>query len=170
MKKAFSSFIGILLLATMLVSMLTGCGLQVPRPEIKKGEFAFTVTYELHGEVKTVSDVYVCEYDGIGWTLDGGHYRVWRGYFKSGIEESFEIDRIGDDVLWLDLDFYPAYFMGDPDWEWRGAPEPDLSVGITDDEGFYFECDTEIIEETYGAKLIGCEYDEPIVNSFSIFN
>ena len=41
--------------------MLTGCGPDVPLPEVKEGIFDFTVTYELNGEVKTVKNTYVCK-------------------------------------------------------------------------------------------------------------
>ena len=60
MKKIF----GILLLVLLLAATLAGCGLTAPRPEIEKGEFPFSVTYEFAGEIKTVSGVYVCEYNG----------------------------------------------------------------------------------------------------------
>ena len=53
----------------MLSALLAGCGLEVPRPEIKEGEFDFIVTYEYNGEIKTVSGVYVCEFSGISWAL-----------------------------------------------------------------------------------------------------
>ena len=59
-----------------LVCMLTSCALDVPRPEIKTGEFNFSVTYEYNGEIKTVSGVYVCEYDGIDWAIDMGYHRT----------------------------------------------------------------------------------------------
>ena len=41
------------------------------KPEITYGEFPFTLTYELDGEIKTIEDVVVCEYDGIEWTNSG---------------------------------------------------------------------------------------------------
>ena len=81
-----------LLVALMLSALLAGCGLEVPRPEIKEGEFSFTVTYEYNGEIKTVSGVYVCEFSGISWALDGGYHRAWNGYIKGGEpEEAVEI-------------------------------------------------------------------------------
>ena len=32
----------------------------------------------------TVSGVYVCEYDGIDWALDGVSHGDWVGYMKDG--------------------------------------------------------------------------------------
>ena len=42
----------------------TGCSGLTSGPEVEKGEFDFSVTYEFEGETKTVSGVYVCEYEG----------------------------------------------------------------------------------------------------------
>ena len=168
MKRNALSVITLMLLAVMLVGALTGCGLDVPRPQVKTGEFNFSVTYELHGEVKTVSGVYVCEYAGVELALDGGYSRSWNEYIKGGMDEHIELGRVGDDVFWLDLDLYPEYFMNDPEWSLIGIPEPRICAVITDSEGTYYEYDTEIIEENYGARVLNYEYDEPIENSFGI--
>ena len=164
MKRIFS----LLALVLFVALLFTGCGIQVPRPETKYSEFDFSVTYEYKGEIKTVSGVYVCEYDGTAWYLDGGYSREWKGYIKGGMDTLIEIDRIDDDVVWLDLEFYPEYFMSDPTWNWMGAPEPMFSIKVQGDEGIYFENDPEIIEKDYGAKIISYEYAEPIENSFSV--
>ena len=54
-------------LLVALVLMLTSCGLQVPRPEVKEGRFNFSVTYEISGVTNTFSAVYVCEFNGTNW-------------------------------------------------------------------------------------------------------
>ena len=103
MKKSFS----ILLFVVMFACMLAGCGSDVPRPEIEKAEFDFSVTYEFNGEEKTVSGVYVCEYKGISKALDGSPCRAWKGYVKDGkTEETVEIGKTktGESIeLHLDL-------------------------------------------------------------------
>ena len=76
MKRIFSSAI----LIVLIVAIFTSCGLQVPRPETQSGEFKYSVTYEYNGEVNTVSGIYVCEYAGLSWALDGGYSRDWSGY------------------------------------------------------------------------------------------
>ena len=67
--------------------MLTGCGPDVPLPEVKEGIFDFTVTYELNGEVKTVKNTYVCKYKGVSMTLEGNSYRAWKGTFNGGLTD-----------------------------------------------------------------------------------
>ena len=156
-----------IILVLMLSAMLSGCGLSEPRPKIKTGEFNFSVTYEYLGEVNTVSGVYVCEYDGIGWVLDGGYYRSWSGYIKGNTTEENIVLGTAEDggVVELFLAFNPDRFMGDYYWEEDEPFVPCLSVRIID-EGLSFESDPVIVEEVYGAKVISYEYDEPIENTF----
>mgnify|MGYP003307886116 CR=1 FL=1 len=99
----------------MLVCMLTGCASTVPCPEIKEGEFNFSVTYDFNGEKKTVSGVYVCEYNGTIWALDGGIAETGKAIYKDGkIEDMIEIGTTEDgDRVELNLALYPEYFMGD---------------------------------------------------------
>lgn len=164
MKKILSA----LLLVMVLAGMLTSCGLDVPRPKIKTAEFDFSVTYEYDGEIKTISGVYVCEYDGVDWVLDGGYHREWKGYVKDGTTEEVICLGTAEDggIVELNLFFYPYQFMGDSHWEDDEPFAPCITVKIEDDEGLCFENDVELIAETYGAKIISYEYDEPIKNTY----
>ena len=172
MKKIIMLFAVVLLVSLLLSS----CGLAVPRPEVKEGRFDFSITYELNGEVKTLECVYVCEFDGTSWSIEGGDYsRDW----KSHTEGDFEGDDYsavigktedgGDIILFFGI--YPEYFMGDSEMGGRGAPEPDIYISYDRGEGV---CDLiqedDVIEEVYGVKLLDYEYDEPIENSFTLFD
>jgi hypothetical protein len=161
--------IGILLLAVILLTMFTGCGFRVARPEIQKGEFAFSVTYEYNGEVKTVSGVYVCEYNGTAWVLDGGFHREWKGYVRGNqTNDRIELGTAaGGGKIELDFDFFPEYFMGDPAAGDREAPVPYISVMLISDEGMSMLYEPEEVEAACGAKIISYEYAAPIKNSFS---
>ena len=162
--------LALLVLVLSISLMLAGCGLTVPRPEIKRGEFDFSVTYELNGERVTVSGVYVCKYNGTKWALDGGSHRDWKAYVKDGMETQIEIGATEDGgTIWLNLGLYPEYFMGDPDWISRGAPEPWLSVAITDGEGTSIQNEADVIAEVYGARIVSYEYETPIKNAFGLF-
>ena len=157
----------------MLVSMLSSCGFRVPRPEIKSGEFNYSVTYEYAGEIKTVSGVYECEYTGLYWSLEGGYHRGWSGHIKGGTADDFIVlDKIndGDEVI-LVLQLNPEYFMGDGYVELYGLPEPSIRIyDYMEDDALRVIHDADEVEEICGAKIISYEYDEPIENSFSIFN
>ena len=159
-----------LILAIMLACMLAGCGSTVPNPEIKEGEFDFSVTYVFNGKKKTISGVYVCKYNGISWSLKGDSHREWKGYIKGGkIEESVEIGTTKDGGrVELNLALYPDYFMDDFVEGYLDVPVPYISVISVDDEGMRILTDPNEVEENCGAKIISYEYDEPIENSFSI--
>ena len=165
MKRIFA----VLTMLSMLALLLSSCGFPVETPAVKEGKFNFSITYVLNGEAVTLSDVYVCEYDGIGWSLDGGFHREWTSSYEKGI--------LGVDVpicttedggrITLALGMYPEYFMGDPGYDESYAPNPWLILSYyneeTGEESFTY--DAEIIAG-YGAKIIAYEYDEPIENEF----
>ena len=165
MKRIFCVFC----LALALCLALSSCALVAPRPKIKEAEFNFSVTCEIDGEEKTLSGVYVCEYEGTAFALDIGRYRVWNGYVKGGEDELLGIT-VGEDGGRVDvnLDFYPEYFMSDSNKWGRAEPEPNLSVHLENEEGLRILYDADEIAQVYGAKIIGYQYDKPIENSFGI--
>ena len=165
------------LILVLLVSlMLTSCGLTVERPAIKKGEFNFSITYELYGEVKSLSAVYTCEFNGTSWSLDGGYGRDW----KSSTEGDYEGDDTysaiigktedgGNIILFFGI--YPEYFMNDPACD-RGEPEPSIYISYPENENGESGLVNipEEVEALCGAKIISYKYDSPIENSFGMFN
>ena len=164
-----------LFLAAALVFMLAGCGLVNLRPDVKTGEFNFSITYELNGEEKTFSAVYVCEYDGASWSIEGGDFsRDWADHVVGdyvGDDYSAVIGTTedgGDIILFFGI--YPQYFMGDSTGD-RGVPEASIYVAYVENEGseIGLVSDPAEVEELYGAKVISCEYDAPIKNSFGMF-
>ena len=168
----------LIIFALMLIIAvsLTSCGLTVKRPEVKNGDFNFSITYELYGEVKTLSAVYACEFDGTSWSLDGGYGRDW----KSSTEGDYEGDDTysaiigktedgGDIILFFGI--YPEYFMNDPACD-RGEPEPSIYISYPENENGESGLVNipEEVEALCGAKIISYEYDSPIENSFGMFN
>ena len=163
----------LLIALVLLTAGLTSCGVTVPRPKIKSGEFNFSVTYEYKGETKTVSGVYVCEYDGLSWALDGGYHRSWSGYIKGGeIDDFVDIDvtDAGDKII-LVLNLRADYFMDDYNVDlYDGYPEPYIRIDeYTEDGGFRTIYDADDVEEICGAKIISYQYDEPVKNTFKVF-
>lgn len=158
-----------LILTFALVCGLTGCGSTVTQPEIKEGEFNFSVTYEFNGEVKTVSGVYVCKYNGTSWALDGGYSRDWKGYIKDGkLKDVMEIGVTEDgQMVELLLNLCPEYFMDDFIEGYHNFPKPYILVTSVNDDDMVFINEPDEVEEYCGAKIISYEYDEPIKNSFS---
>ena len=174
MKKIF-----ILVALVLLLSLsLTSCGVE-PAPKIKEGRFNFSITYEQWGELKTISGVFVCEYAGRSWTLEGGDFtRDWTGYVE-GVENLhdtfyasvllYETDD-GGEVL-LDLSLSAAHFMGEPHLE-DSVVEPLLYVVYSSEDNLTASMgasDEEEILELYGLKIVDYQYDAPIENSFGFF-
>lgn len=158
--KKISIVVALLLLLSLT---LTGCALDVPRPEVKEGRFNISVTYEQDGEVKTASAVYVCEYKGIAWTLEGHPYVKWNESFEGDIKDGGVLPICNTDdggEIFIGLLMYPEYFMGDPNYA-EHTPLVRAELFYEDDQ----IDDPEIIAE-YGVRLIGYEFDEPIENSF----
>ena len=164
-----------LALVLTFACMLTSCGLTVPRPEVKEGQFHFSITYELNGEEKTFLGVYVCEFDGTSWSLDGGSGRDWKAHTEGeyeGDDYSAVVGKTedGGDVI-LFFGIYPEYFMGDSMGD-RGEPEPSIYIAYPEDENGSSGLvnDPEEVAKTYGARIISYEYDEPVQNSFALFH
>ena len=158
-----------LVLISICLTALSGCGLTVPSPETKEGTFSYSVTYEIDGSASTVSGVYICKYNGTDWALDGGYHRDWLGYCEDGCNGVIEIGTVDDGgAIRLNLGLFPEYFMGD---SYIDEPKPWLSVCYLNDEGNVGSVlhDEDALENEFGIKLIGYEYDEPIVNSFGLF-
>ena len=156
----------------LFVFTFSSCGFTVPRPAIKSGEFNFSVTYEYKGEVNTVSGVYVCEYAGTYWTLDGGYDRDWTGYIKGADDnDHILLDTVegGDEVI-LVLNLRPDYFMDDFNFDLYDIPAPYIMIKDYTEEGVRFLQDPVDTEREYGAKVISHEYDAPVANSYSLFN
>ena len=165
-----------LLLVLMVTVSFTSCGLTVERPKVKKGEFDFSITYELDGEVKTLSAVYVCEFDGTSWSLDGGYGRDWKSWTEGDYEGDDTYSAIigktedgGNIILFFGI--YPEYFMNDPACD-RGEPEPSIYISYPENENGESGLVNipEEVEALCGAKIISYEYDSPIENSFGMFN
>ena len=158
--------------ALVLLSMLTSCGFIAPSPEVKEGRFDLSVTYEMDGEVKTFSAVYVCEFDGVSWAPDGFNFtRDW----KPALECDYECDRNsailgktadgGDIILFLGV--YPEYFMGDDIGD-GGAPAPSIYVNYPEDENgaSVSVAEPDEVAALYGIRIVSYEYDAPIKNAF----
>ncbi len=78
--------------------ILIGVGVWMQRspamPQITYAEFPFALTYEVNGEVFTVEDVYICEYDGLGANSGSGKYREWNGYIKGTGEDGIVLKQV----------------------------------------------------------------------------
>ena len=139
-----------------------------PKPEIKYAEFNFTLTCEIEGEVRELSDTLVCEFDGYSIDEGRGKTRKWKKYYKSEPKDDRILLHQIDDTLFITLGVGVArYFMSDPDFDY-GVPEnPYISV-YDSATGYYLggtQEEKELLEQC-GFKIVSWHCDPPIKNTF----
>ena len=92
----------IMLLVFFFIWIVLWFGLAIlpnpPKPEICYGEFPFMLTYELNGEIRTIKDVAICEFDGYGKRTEAGQSRKWTVYLKSESDEPFSSREQGKEM------------------------------------------------------------------------
>lgn len=154
-----------LLMVTMTI-FFSGCVAEIAVPEVKEGRFNFSITYEINGEQKTYTGVYVCEYDGVLTTFLGSGLE-WTGYIENEKERDVPIQTNEDGIIYINCGLFPEYFMDDPNAIYYEAPSPNLFMIYNDsnEEMLHITSEEEEILQ-YGVKLISYEYDAPIENSF----
>ena len=163
MKKVICLWIVLLLFSLGL----TSCGLTMPRPEVKEGQFDVSVTYEVDGKTKTLDLVYVCDYDGVKMSLEGTRYRAWNGHFEGYADgDVIEVSKTDDGSrIVLSFLIYAEYFMGEPDFV-DFYPEAKTERIYFEDGIEMIDYDEALIAEEYGIRIISIDYDEPIKNTF----
>ena len=117
--------LAVAILTTMITTFFSGCAVSIGVPEVKEARFHFSVSYEVGGEQKTYTGVYVCEYDGVLTTLLGSSLE-WNGYIENEREIDVAIQTNEDGIVYINFGFFPEYFMGDPSASDYQAPSPNL--------------------------------------------
>ena len=148
-----------------------------PAPEIQYGEFPFTLTYELDGEIIEINDAVICEYDGV--VRSGTPTRKWKSSLKNGQKyitllnfESLNIKNDNGEKI-IELYFYygtGAYYMGDNDDSFSRTEQS------TDRVCYMYKNKNKEVRhgsfsaaeayEKFGIRLISWECAPPIENSF----
>ena len=139
----------------------------VPEPEIKEGEFPFEIVYEKDGEIVTVNDVYVCEFDGFDWNEGVGKHRKWKGYIKSSGAKELILLEDGDLKLAVSVGF-PEYYMSDQSITQIKDLTPAIYYIKPNELGGTSSgmLDIEPLLEQYKIQLVSWNFSEPIQNSF----
>ena len=141
------------------------------KPEIKYGEFDYSIVYEINGETKTINDTLVCEYDGISYNLDGKSLK-WKTYIKgTKDQDNYLIFENDEYKLYIYLPADARYYMDDPNYEIYELDddiEPWFVYEYVSDglDKEYQMFSAEEYEEKFGAKILSWEIEEPIENSY----
>lgn len=139
-------------------------GYSVQKPVLEQQEFPFSVTYSYQGEIKTISDVYVAEYE-LDAQYIGDDAIGWYGYVKDRNRLESDFYRIGESeekIFSIDLNLEPGYLMGDPQYA-DSVCQPSASVIYTDETVITDPAELKQL----GFYLVNWEYPEPVENSFS---
>jgi len=186
--------IGILIIASPWIILAVGLWLSPapPKPEITYGEFDFKLVYEIDGEIQTIEDTIICEFDGFNIDEVNGKTRRWKEEFKNeqGNElYAFRVEQIDNpefneykngrkpdynQIVLKNIDHYKVllsvadaeYFLGEPDDKTPGPVEP--SIQVYDKSICYYKDPKQSEEflEPHNFKVISWECDEPIKNTF----
>ncbi|MBQ6601122.1 MAG: hypothetical protein IIX36_05705 [Clostridia bacterium] len=161
-----------LAVAALIAMSFTGAFATVPKPEIKEGEFDFSLTCEIDGETKKLEGTYVCKFEGVSRALDGVG-RDWKGYIKDhGDSASYELKTTDEGTIKVDLDICSEFFMSDPNYQNMKSsddPKPEPYVYITSGDSSVEDPANGITFNLYegdDVKIISFEYDQPIENTY----
>ena len=137
-----------------------------PKPEITYAEFPFELVYEINGETITLSDTYVCEFDGFGWNEGEGKIRQWKGYFKSNQQKDIVLIKDKNKEIVCDIGS-PEYYMGDQKYNVSPRTDPILVlVEYYDTGGVSSSLCSDQIKEYYKIDLVSWNLSNPIENEF----
>ncbi len=139
-----------------------------PKPQTTYGEFPFEIVYQINGETVTVTDVFVCEYDGIGMNEAVGKYVKWKGYIKSSKKE--ELVLLTDHTVKIICTLGdPAYYMDDPEYDdpMEQGVVPNLIVYVQSGDIVSSHLLTEEEQAQYKIELTSWKFSAPISNVFA---
>ena len=132
-------------------------------PEIERAEIPFVLEYEYNGEIGTIEDAMVYEYDGHSFALDGGNTRDWIIGMKENEDYGrYYIDPETYPELYIRIDLDAEYYMDAPDYDWE-PEEPHICYWNEETGADYWE--EEEVEEV-GLKIISWSDPQPIENTF----
>ena len=186
--------IGIFIIASPWIILTVGLWLSPapPKPEITYGEFDFKLVYEIDGEMRTIEDTVICEFDGFNIDEGRGKTRRWKENFKNvqGNElYAFRVEQIDNPdfneyrhgrkpnynkIVLKNIDDYKVllsvadarYFLGEPENKMTYPIEPSLDVYDKNTCYYIGPEETEKLLEMHEFKIITWECDPPIKNTF----
>ena len=158
--------------------MLTYFAPNPPEPEIRYGEFPFVITYEVDGEIKTIEDTVICEYDGIEWTNSGSKERKWKSYLKSG-NKGIVLLKVDDGEMSYEISTtaeLPEYYMNDHRYgndreDYERMLHDERYLGYTEIKNDKIvvksiSIEKEEVYERFKLRIIERKYSKPIENKF----
>ena len=139
-----------------------------PKPQIAYGEFPFELVYSLDGEILTINDVFVCEYDGIEVNEGTGKEIKWKSYLKSTNQENLILYQENDIKIICSIGT-AEYYMSEPEYyEIFGDEENSPILSLYQDYGSVTSSHvlSDGGKEKYKIELISWKFSKPIENTY----
>ena len=159
MKKSKLRLTGIVFAVAVIAMVIAVviCGI-AKKPTVTQGEFPYSVTYSVQGEVKTLEGVYRAEFTG------NESYADNTGRIYDGDDETwFTVYEAEGGKVQIITHMYPEYLMGDPqDSDYFGDRDFAPELVYYDAEGYEIE-DPEIIAK-WDVEILEWEYPTPVEN------
>ncbi|MBQ9624773.1 MAG: hypothetical protein IJR47_01565 [Clostridia bacterium] len=131
------------------------------KPRVTYGEFPFEITYEIDGDVKIISDIYVCKYKGVSIT-GAGKDREWECYVKSTNERNVCLFENEECKIMCSVGS-GEYYMGDSIWcEQIGSNMPSIFGYIKAKDDLMLETE---IKEKYKINILEAKLSSPLTNN-----
>lgn len=121
-------------------------------PDIKHAEVPFELVYEDNGEIKKIEDTFVFEYEGIGFSIDGGSRREWNYHFKhNGNSNRYHIESEIDPRIYIVLPNEPEYYLSTSEF----PMDPYIDYICEETGTTYMETD---LSDEIGLKIVSWDF------------
>lgn len=151
----------VLCVVACLVSSITKA------PTITQQDFAYSVTYKLDGETKTLEGVYSCKFEGHSESETPWERYYDEEYIVDGQADSDRVYTVAQkdgQELYLVTTMNRYYLMGDTEADGYTSFLEDPYFGVIDSEGMQYEGAD--MPDTFQVELVSWEYPQPVENTF----
>lgn len=166
----------IIILVVLTVLVLAICGPLIyillsvqlqkspPKPQIKYGEFDYSLVYSVSGEEIRADGTLIFEYDGVSKQLNGVSNK-WKTYIKGTKEAKILVSENEEGKIYIFLPADARYYMDDPGFELAG-------LQIQEKPWFVYEANAlsssseEEQKALRGLEIVEWEIEEPIENVY----
>lgn len=171
-------FCGVILLAIVLAIIILYNGVpwitiffnsfiskNPPKPQITSGEFPYSITYKINGEMKVLEGKYICRFIGVSWNEGQGKFRKWEGNINNTDETAVLLTEDEMNKVYCYVGS-AEYYMGDTEsYSGKYPVTPHLFVEKKheDDRTIW---SPEKIASTYEIEIISWSFSKPIQNDF----
>lgn len=135
-----------------------------PKPKVLHGEFPVHLKYEINGQMVTVDDTVICDYDGVGMNEGVGKYNKWKERLTSSGNEEITLLKINkNNRIYFDVGSANYYMGVKKEYDGDNVSEASIinSVGIGSMTSAG-AISAEELWQKYKIKIIDWKHSDPI--------